>query len=145
LWQGCTTLREHRGDGHVAALVAAGFNGIDGHVLQVATEPVARDVILPARGWSDDDWDASTDRLRARGLVDGDGRATAEGRAVKDRVEALTDELAAAAFTEAELDGLTARCTPIAAALDAAAYMRFPNPMGLPADSADRTEPGSGL
>jgi hypothetical protein len=146
LWQGCTTLREHRGDGHVAALVAAGCNGLDGHVLQVATEPVPRDVIFPARGWSDHDWDASTDRLRARGLVGGDGLATAKGRALKDRIEARTDELAAAAFTEAELDGLTARCRPIAAALDAAAYMRFPNPMGLPPTEApEGTEPGSGL
>ena len=27
VWQGCTTLREHRGDGHVAALVAHGVSG----------------------------------------------------------------------------------------------------------------------
>jgi hypothetical protein len=146
LWQGCTTLREHRGDGHVAALVAAGCNGLDGHVLQVATEPVPRDVILPARGWSDEDWQASTGRLQDRGLVDGTGRATAEGRALKDRIEARTDELAGAGFTAAALDGLTARCAPIAAALDAAAYMRFPNPMGLPPpEASEGTEPGSGL
>jgi hypothetical protein len=146
LWQACTTLREHRGDGHVAALVAAGCNGLDGHVLQVATEPVPRDVILPARGWSDHDWEASAERLRGRSLVDGNGRATAEGRALKGRIEARTDELAGAGFSCDALDELTATCAPIAAALDAAAYMRFPNPMGLPpADARRGTDPGSGL
>jgi hypothetical protein len=140
LWQGCTTLREHRGDGHVAALVAAGLNGLDGHVLQAATEAVPPDVILPARGWSEDEWEVSAEGLRSRGWLDADGRATDAGRAAKADVEATTDRLAGAGFGGEELITLTATCAGIAAALDAAGYMRFPNPMGLP----DR-EPGSGL
>ena len=32
LWQATTVLREHRGDGHVAALVDAGLNGLEAHI-----------------------------------------------------------------------------------------------------------------
>ena len=60
------------------------------------------DVGLPAgilqatRGWSDEAWDAARDRLRHRGLLDGDGALTPAGAAVRDRVEAVTDERAMA-------------------------------------------------
>jgi hypothetical protein len=143
LWQACTTLREHRGDGHVAALVAADLNGIDGHVLQAATRPVPRDIILPARGWSDDDWAASEERLRARGLLDGDGRATQAGHRTKTTIEATTDELAAASFTDQKLRALAVTCADVASVLQDAGFMRFPNPIGLPGPVSD--EPGSGL
>jgi hypothetical protein len=36
-WHAATLLREHRGDGHIAALVAAGLSGIDALVTHVAT------------------------------------------------------------------------------------------------------------
>ena len=38
LWQATTTWREHRGDGHVAALVAAGIGGCASHVLRLAEQ-----------------------------------------------------------------------------------------------------------
>ncbi len=43
-WQACTTLREHRGDGHTAALVANGLSGLESHLLAAATKaiPAAR-------------------------------------------------------------------------------------------------------
>ena len=59
------------------------------------------------------------DGLRERGLVDNDGRFTDAGRETKQRIEALTDELAAPpydALTPAELDELE----PITATLVAA-------------------------
>ena len=40
LWQAATILREHRGDGHVAALVVAGLDGCEAHVSFVATGAV---------------------------------------------------------------------------------------------------------
>ena len=36
LWQLTTTLREHRGDGHIAAMVTEGITGLQAHLLQVA-------------------------------------------------------------------------------------------------------------
>jgi hypothetical protein len=41
LWQLCTSLREHRGDGHVAALTAKGLDGLEAHVL-IALEGTER-------------------------------------------------------------------------------------------------------
>jgi len=63
------------------------------------------------------------DGLRERGLVDADGRFTDAGRETKQRIEALTDELAEApyaALTPAELDELVAELEPITARLVAA-------------------------
>ncbi|MEN3536438.1 hypothetical protein AAH991_15090 [Microbispora sp. ZYX-F-249] len=47
------------------------------------------------RGWTDEEWAATRERLAVRGLVDGEGRATPAGRALRDQVERMTDELAA--------------------------------------------------
>ena len=66
---------------------------------------------------------AVMDGLRERGLVDTDGRFTDAGRETKQRIEALTDELAAPpydALSPAELDELVAELEPITATLVAA-------------------------
>jgi len=49
-------LREHRGDGHVAALVTAGLTGLDALHLQVANGRFPEETMRAARGWSDPDW-----------------------------------------------------------------------------------------
>src|SRR5215467_7348763 len=41
LWHAATLLREHRGDGHNAALVAAGIGGTEAHVLHALSEGIA--------------------------------------------------------------------------------------------------------
>ena len=61
---------------------------------------------------------AVVDGLRARGLVDAAGGFTDAGRETKERIEALTDELAAPAYDVLEpdeLDELIADLEPIAA------------------------------
>ena len=61
--------------------------------------------------------------LRERGLVDTDGRFTDAGRETKQRIEALTDELAAPpydALSPAELAELVTELEPITATLVAA-------------------------
>ena len=40
LWHAATLLREHRGDGHIAALVAAGIGGTEAHVLHALSEDI---------------------------------------------------------------------------------------------------------
>jgi hypothetical protein len=60
--------------------------------------------------------------MRGRDLIDDAGRITENGRETKERIEALTDELAAPAYdilTPAELDRLIADLEPLAAALEA--------------------------
>jgi hypothetical protein len=95
LWQACTSLREHRGDGHVAALVAVGATGADIVVLRCGMG-WDRAVHQPARGWSDEDWLAATARLVRRELLDADGKATEAGRAVVAEAEEITNQAAAA-------------------------------------------------
>ena len=124
LWHSATMLREHRGDGHVAALVGARIGGTEAHVLSALEmgihppESFGRIHHLPKERLA-----AVMDGLRERGLVDADGRFTDAGRETKQRIEDLTDELAAApyaALTPSELDELVAELEPITARLVAA-------------------------
>lgn len=94
LWQAYTVLREHRGDGHLTALQAAGLDACEALVsfASVGAAPVAN---FAGRGWSQEEWDAARERLAGRGLIEADGSATAAGRALRDQVERHTDELAA--------------------------------------------------
>ncbi|MFI2369583.1 hypothetical protein [Streptomyces sp. NPDC018833] len=126
LWHCATLLREHRGDGHVAALVAAGLDGCEILALRAGID-LPRSELQPYRGWSDDQWAAACQRLTGRGLLTPDGTATDAGRAVHRAVEAATD--GAAARMEAT-DELLTTLTPLARAC--AADLRFPNPIGLP-------------
>ena len=80
VWQHCTTIREHRGDGHVTALRRARLDGCEAHVLAAAEAGVPTELLRTSRGWTEDEWAAATDRLRERGLVDRDGGATDAGR-----------------------------------------------------------------
>jgi len=94
LWQAATVLREHRGDGHFAALAAADIDGCEAVVLRCAKD-ISRDLMQPVRGWTDEEWGAAGDRLVERGWVGEDGALTPAGRAVHDAVEAATDQAAA--------------------------------------------------
>ncbi|MEZ5257758.1 MAG: hypothetical protein R2705_12945 [Ilumatobacteraceae bacterium] len=100
LWQVCTNLREHRGDGHVAAYVAEGLSGLDAHVLLAASGAgtAAVDLQRGARGWTVDDWERASSALSSG---DCSGRPAGEilteaGRSVRDRIELATDRAASA-------------------------------------------------
>ncbi len=95
LWWAQTLLREFRGDGHVAALVAEGITGPEALVLHEASgaESLAPGVLQVSRAWPDDEWAATKDGLRARGWLEQDGSLTEAGAAVRQRVEDTTDRL----------------------------------------------------
>jgi len=93
LWQVTALLREHRGDGHFAALAAAGIDGCEAVVLRCAKD-ISRDLMQPVRGWTDEQWDAASARLAERGWIGEDGTLTPAGRAAHDAVEAATDQAA---------------------------------------------------
>jgi hypothetical protein len=136
LWHAATLLREHRGDGHVAALVGEGIDGCAAHVLLVATGASTADVQKQYRGWSDEEWAEAVERLRARGLVHEEGSFTAAGRALRDRIEQKTDELASAPYASLGADEaarLEAALEKIVEVLARSASVPFPNPMGLTA------------
>ncbi|MFI9010238.1 hypothetical protein ACIGNX_23695 [Actinosynnema sp. NPDC053489] len=92
LWQACTTLRESRGDGHVAALVAADLGPCEALVLFGADHGLDPAYLRAARGWSEEEWRAAEAALVERGLVD--GGLTPAGRALREEVERRTDAAA---------------------------------------------------
>lgn len=135
LWHGCTLLREHRGDGHVAALTAAGLDGCEAHLSLVGSGSLPAAALKPHRGWSDEAWDAAATRLRARGWLRDDGSLTAEGRRGRGWIEDTTDRLALRPW-----EGLgPERSQRLLRILEragreirAAGEIPYPNPMGLP-------------
>src|SRR5262245_21361235 len=116
-------LREHRGDGHVAALMTEGVAGLEAHVLlaldmNMPAEKFGRIHHLPVAQLT-----AVIDGMRDRGLIGDDGWLTEEGHAVKQRVELLTDQLAAKPYEilqPGELEELTKALEPLASLLLAA-------------------------
>ena len=122
LWHAATLLREHRGDGHIAALLAAGIGGTEAHVLHALSEGMPAEKFgrvhhLPAARLA-----AVVDGMRARGLIEASGWLSDAGRDSKQRIESLTDDLAAPPYdslTPSEPDQLTTDLEPIAAALNA--------------------------
>lgn len=107
LWQAASLIREHRGDGHMSALVHAPLDPVESIItsgVDTGTTPFLR----ATRGWSDDEWDAARGRLLDRGLLrdaaDGD-ELTDEGVALRRSVERQTDLAGAEPWTRLGLDG----------------------------------------
>jgi len=97
LFHALTLLREHRGDGHIAALLAAGLSGLEALVTHCATgKGFVPAVAQFTRGWSDEQWAAATASLVDRGLLTSQGGLTAAGRDLRREVEAATDAMGAA-------------------------------------------------
>ena len=94
LWEAATRVRESRGDGHVACLVAEGLDGIEAHLTVAGDTSTARGFLKDLRGWSDPEWEAAIERLRDRGLLDDGGGLTDAGQRLRDRLEQRTDALA---------------------------------------------------
>lgn len=108
LWHAATLLREHRGDGHVAALLQAGLDPIEA-MLTYASPNGPATPMMPflrlTRGWTDEEWDAAAGRLRARGLADEDGSLTDDAVALRASVERTTDEAAMPGWQHLGVDG----------------------------------------
>ena len=138
LWQLATTLREQRGDGHVAALVTEGITGLQAHVLQVANGRFPSGVIRAARGWPEQDWAGAAGTLRDRGLLtaEPDPELTTTGHALLDRIESRTDECAwtggLSVLGEHGVQEIVAILQPSVHALVTSGILPEVNPTGLP-------------
>ena len=87
-----------------ATAEAAGLAWRAAEAAETAGRPLA--AAFASRGWSDDEWEAAAERLRARGLLDDDGVATEAGRALREQVEARTDALAAQPYAAVGMPGI---------------------------------------
>lgn len=112
LWHACSILREHRGDGHLAALVAAGIDGVQANQLTelwVGWDPLT---YTGSRAWSPEAMSAGNSTLEARGWV-ADGRLTAAGTRARHDLEEATDRSAQRA-----VDAMGDDLEPVVARLD---------------------------
>ncbi|MFI5960681.1 hypothetical protein ACIA8J_00805 [Streptomyces asoensis] len=115
-WHAATLLREHRGDGHLAVLMAAGLDGLEALVTHTATgKGMAPKWVFATRGWSQEDWDAAGGRLRERGLLDESGELTERGVGLRQEIEHETDRLDEAPYRHLGADGV-ARLTELGSA-----------------------------
>lgn len=113
LWRAADLVREHRGDGHVAAYVAAGLDPVRMNVLTEVWLGYPVGEYSGTRAWPQDTADAALARLEADGLI-ADGAMTPAGRALRDGIEAATD-----AAQDGLLDALGDDLDTVAASLDA--------------------------
>jgi hypothetical protein len=138
VWHAARLLREHRGDGHIAALVVEGLGRVDALVIHAAMLPGFADGLRRSRRWTLDDWNASMATLRTRGWLTDDESPTftPEGKARREWIEERTNQLAAVAFEPIGNDGverLVELGTRYTAALEAGGMgstLRISIPMG---------------
>jgi hypothetical protein len=90
VWRAADLLREHRGDSHVAACVAAGLDPVRMGILMEVWLGYPVGEYSGTRGWPQEAADAGVARLEADGLL-ADGAITAEGRRFREAVEDATD------------------------------------------------------
>lgn len=117
LWHATTLLREHRGDGHIAVLAAAGITGRESNVFHTVASALPAEYMKTTRHYDDNEWSDCARRLADRGLLADDGSLTSAGRELKDHIETTTDALALRAFDgldDEELQTLFSALTPIA-------------------------------
>ncbi len=101
LWLAATVIRESRGDGHVALLVAEGIGPLESHLISTGDRPEVREALIGMRGWTAQEIDAAVVGLQEQELLDGTGRRTDACRALRLRIEQRTDERSAGAWADA--------------------------------------------
>lgn len=113
-WHAATLLREHRGDGHLSALLDAGLDGLEALVTHTASgRGMSYQGVMATRGWSEEDWRAAQERLRGRGLLDAEGELTEAGVQLRKDLERATDRLDQAPYAHLGAEGV-ARLTELA-------------------------------
>jgi hypothetical protein len=106
LWRAMNTLREHRGDAHVATLLAADLDVVEAQVVMAAWagERLQLDRLRSSRSLTDELWVAARERLHERGLLTSEGSLTRAGHELRDGIEAATDVASARPFHQLGAD-----------------------------------------
>lgn len=135
LWQAATTLREHRGDGHVAALVAEGVAPVEAALLKIAAGEAAEEPLRVSRAWPEEEWRRARAGLVERGWLGESGALSAAGEEARARVEGRTDAAASAPWSRLGADAaqrLEQLLRPLSARVVEAGVLPAGNPIGLP-------------
>lgn len=136
IWHACTLLREHRGDGHIAAALGEGLSALDLLVLTDKADLTPAGHATDNRGWSAEQWAERVGHLQETGLIDPSGSLTPAGQATRAVIEARTDAAALGAWSPVCRDDLrfVHRCLReiSRAVTDLRGYLSYPNPIGVP-------------
>ncbi|MEU7059306.1 hypothetical protein [Streptomyces sp. NPDC046197] len=127
LWHAQTLLREFRGDGHVACLLSEGVGGLEALVLDAARGEVPVDFLKASRAWPEEEWAGTKERLRKRGLLEGDCLSS-EGVLLRRHIEDRTDRLALAAYAalgDADCERLAELADPFGRAVVEAGLLKL--------------------
>jgi hypothetical protein len=133
LWHGTSLLREHRGDGHIAALTMADLDGCEALVTHAAGGGPSAEILRQSRGWTTEEWASAQARLTERGWMNADGTFNADGSRARDAVEERTNELALTPLEkigETKATRLTELLRPIAREIVASGGLPTVNPIG---------------
>jgi hypothetical protein len=143
LWRLADALREYRGDSHIAAWVSQGLDAVELCLLTDSFSGLPLRTYSATRGWRDTDFDAATERLLAKGLLDAkSGTYTEKGRELRELIEVKTDEQMRQAIEaiDNDFDELSGLLTPWGAAIKSAGgYPKLgPHDMALAAAKSAR-------
>ncbi|WP_031464771.1 SCO6745 family protein [Sciscionella sediminilitoris] len=94
LWHGATLVREHRGDGHIAALLANGVSPVDACITAAVHKGQSLNFHQKLHGWPEEEWQAGLQGLIGSGLLASESELTERGTALRESLEQRTDELA---------------------------------------------------
>jgi hypothetical protein len=137
LWRAANTLREFRGDGHIAALVAADLDVTEALALTISWggSQIDADLVRTSRRVDEQRWEAAVNRLADRGFLTASGALTPAGRVLREDVEQTTDRLTMRAWnglTASECEDLYALLARLSAQLIEDENMRAVTAVGAP-------------
>jgi hypothetical protein len=119
LWRAAELVREHRGDGHLAACLAAGLDAAEMNVLTELWLDYPLGEYSATRGFPIERLNEAAGALQQRGWLDADHSLTTAGRAARESIEAATDASQAGLITALgdDLDAVMAAATTVGAAV----------------------------
>lgn len=137
LWHAATVLREYRGDGHIAALVAADVSVAESLVLTAAwaVDHIDATMLRTSRQLSASEWSGACSALARRGFMTEDGTLTLAGKEFRDDIESRTDDAAQRPWgelTSDEFGSLYRFMSRLSATILDAGVIRAVTPVGAP-------------
>jgi hypothetical protein len=136
-WRAANTLREYRGDAHIAALIAADLSVAEALVLTIGWgfDHIDAEMLKASRRLTESRWEAAIAALGERGLFTAMGQLTASGRELRESIEETTDQACARPWATLGLE----RCeqlygvlSGLSAALVEGHHMRARTAVGAP-------------
>jgi len=140
MWRLGDMFREYRGDSHTAAWISAGIDATEIGLMSELYWGLRPRSYSRTRAWAADDFDAATERLQQRGILDDAAELTEAGRQVREDIEVATDRQMRAAVDAGgnDLDELFTLLAPWGKAIRAAGGYLATGPHDLAEAAANR-------